>query len=94
VKRSKPDPESYLVAVERLKRTLGLNGLIPSRCVAIEDTPAGIQSAKGAGLTVVAVTNSFPREHLSGANLVLENLSRLDFSELAKIVAAADAISR
>lgn len=88
VKRSKPDPESYLAALDRIRSSFGLNGLDPSQCVAIEDTPAGIQSARGAGLTVVAVTNSFPREYLLEADHILDNLSRLDFSQLSKIVAA------
>ena len=94
VKRSKPDPESYLTALERLRRSPGLHELNPHYCVAIEDTPAGIQSAKGAGLNVVAVTNSFPRERLQDADAILEDLTGLGFSELDGIVRAAAANSR
>ena len=47
VARSKPDPDPYILACRRL-------GLDPSACLAIEDSPPGAQSAKAAGLQVVA----------------------------------------
>lgn len=42
--RSKPDPEPYLCAVDRL-------GLRPERCLVIEDSERGLRAAKAAGLT-------------------------------------------
>lgn len=77
VARSKPDPETYLEAVKRMRALPRLSDLVPSQCLAIEDTPAGIASAKGAGLYVVAVTNSFPEENLGEAHLVLPSLEEL-----------------
>jgi beta-phosphoglucomutase len=67
VAASKPDPASYRIVVEKL-------GLAPRTCLAIEDTPAGIQSAKGAGLKVVAVTNSHGRDKLFGADRIVNSL--------------------
>ena len=61
VKRSKPEPDSYRLAVRRL-------GVAPVCCVAIEDSAAGVQSARQAGLTVLAVTNSLPAEKLAAAH--------------------------
>jgi beta-phosphoglucomutase len=63
VARTKPDPEPYLLAAKRL-------GVRPPDCVAIEDSPAGIASAVGAGLRVHAVCHSFPRERLGAAHHV------------------------
>ena len=63
VKRSKPEPDSYLLAVQRL-------GVAPEYCVAIEDSATGVQSARQAGLTVLAVTNSLPAERLTAAHEV------------------------
>ena len=71
--RSKPDPAPYLLALERLQIDDA------STALAIEDTPAGIVSAKRAGLKVLAVTNSYDREYLMEADAVtdsLENVSR------------------
>ncbi len=57
VKNCKPDPEIYLEAAGRLN-------VKPSACVVFEDAIAGVQSAKAAGMTVVAITTSYPAEIL------------------------------
>jgi beta-phosphoglucomutase len=77
--QSKPDPAPYQLALQKL----GMNN--PASVIAIEDTPAGILSAKGAGLKVLAVTNSFDREFLLKADAVtdsLENISRLSLEDM------------
>jgi beta-phosphoglucomutase len=86
VKKSKPDPETYLLALERLKEAQGWASLNPRSCIAIEDTPAGIVSAKTAGLFVIAVTNSFPEHQLQEADRVFSSLSGLDFSGMVEIL--------
>lgn len=48
VPRGKPEPDIYLYAAAQL-------GLPPERCLALEDSPAGIQSAKAAGCLPVLV---------------------------------------
>lgn len=67
VAASKPDPECYRMIVSQL-------GVQPRTAIAVEDTPAGIQSAKGAGLKVVAVTNSHGRDKLFGADRIVVTL--------------------
>ena len=73
VAKSKPDPECYRVTHARLNECRLLN-LPPEQVLAIEDTPAGISAAKGAGLRVLAVTNSYPAPHLTQADLIVETL--------------------
>lgn len=74
VARSKPDPECYQLAHNRLNTFHSLS--IPAQQVlAIEDTPAGIAAAKGAGLLVLAVSNSYDAQHLSQANAVTATLN-------------------
>jgi len=73
VARSKPDPECYRLALARLNEFHSLN-LTPRQVLAIEDTPAGIAAAKGAGLNVIAVTNSYPAAHLTQADRTVETL--------------------
>ena len=79
VARSKPDPECYRLAHARLNTFRSIN-LTPGQVLAIEDTPAGIASAKGAGLQVLAVTNSYPAEQLSQANVITQTLDLPEIS--------------
>ncbi|MFJ7493465.1 HAD family hydrolase [Streptomyces sp. NPDC097727] len=51
--RTKPDPAPYLAAADRL-------GLDPAACVAVEDTPTGVASARAAGCSVLAVPSTVP----------------------------------
>ena len=48
VRRTKPDPEPYLLAAARL-------GVPPAGCVVLEDSPNGIAAARAAGCAVIAV---------------------------------------
>lgn len=59
----KPAPDMYLLAAEKI-------GLEVSEGLAIEDSPAGLQAAKEAGLFTLGVTNSHPAENLKYADLV------------------------
>ncbi len=82
VRASKPDPESYALTVDRLISAYPAESIKPGCCLAIEDTPAGIASARGAGLKVLAVTNSYPAEELTGADRVVASLADIDFQVL------------
>jgi HAD superfamily hydrolase (TIGR01509 family) len=86
VKRSKPDPESYQLALERLRHELGNQSLKARYCIAIEDTPAGISAAKGAGMFVIGVTNSFPREQLNEADHVLGSLAEINVEGMSRLI--------
>lgn len=76
VAASKPDPECYQLAFQRLQ-TAHQNCFSKDATIAIEDTPAGISAAKAAGLMVCAVTNSYPAARLDQATFVTESLSSL-----------------
>jgi HAD superfamily hydrolase (TIGR01509 family) len=68
--QSKPAPDPYRRAAE-------LHGVPPAACLAIEDSVWGIESAKAAGLSCVAVTHTYPREALAPADRVLESLEQI-----------------
>jgi HAD superfamily hydrolase (TIGR01509 family) len=85
VAASKPDPASYRLSVQRLQQHFP--AIAPDHVVAIEDTPAGIISAKGAGLKVLAVTNSYPAADLEAADRVVAALSALSVEELLQLAA-------
>jgi HAD superfamily hydrolase (TIGR01509 family) len=74
---SKPDPAPYQLAMKKLGVTSGM---------AIEDTPAGIASAKGAGLKVLSVTNSYPAEALTQADVVVASLEGLSLEKLNRLL--------
>ena len=81
VRRSKPDPESYALAFARLAERHPTVLTVPDASVAVEDTPAGIRSAKGAGLRVLAVTNSYGAGELAGADWIVGSLENVRFEE-------------
>jgi beta-phosphoglucomutase len=81
VAASKPDPESYRLTVQRLQEIFP-GQIDPAASIAIEDTPAGIASASGAGLKVLAVTNSYPGARLTGACLVVDSLADINLEAL------------
>lgn len=78
--KSKPDPAPYRLVLQKL----GIDD--PATALAIEDTPAGILSAKGAGLKVLAVTNSYDRKFLLDADAVTDSLEKVDRSSLENVV--------
>jgi beta-phosphoglucomutase len=83
---SKPSPAPYRLAFERLRETTG-TALDPLRCVAIEDSRWGLESARGAGLRCVGVTNSYPADELTGAELVVSGLQALTIDALDRLCA-------
>jgi len=79
VARGKPAPDVYLEAARRL-------GVEPERCTAVEDSHAGIRSAKSAGMRVVAIPNAtYPPddEALELADGVVGSLDELTVGVLA-----------
>lgn len=57
---SKPAPDGYLLAVELLNHQCQDLGLLPDECLAIEDSFAGIEAAKHAGVPVLGVAHAYP----------------------------------
>jgi HAD superfamily hydrolase (TIGR01509 family) len=83
----KPDPQIYIVTLTKL------NGLAPrpeppfraADCLVVEDSLAGIRSAKAAGMTVVAVATTYPAEKLKEADAVYPGLAAVTFAELERL---------
>jgi HAD superfamily hydrolase (TIGR01509 family) len=83
--QGKPSPEPYARAFQLLKQEH--RDLTSNRCVAIEDSRWGLQSARGAGLRCVGVTNSYPPSELPGAELIVDGLNTLTVQMLQDLVA-------
>ena len=87
---SKPSPLPYMLAFDKLKSATALD-LDRSRCVAIEDSRWGLESARGAGLRCVGVTTSYPAAELTAAELVAGGLDTLTLDALEELVRNAQA---
>jgi beta-phosphoglucomutase len=82
VHRSKPHPQTYALAAEGLAKRRPELKIAPGDCVAVEDTAAGIESARGAGLWTLAVTNSHQAAELHRAHRVVKGLGGLGLDQL------------
>ncbi|MBL8880031.1 MAG: beta-phosphoglucomutase [Phycisphaerales bacterium] len=65
--RSKPDPQTFLLAADRLR-------VAPRDCVVIEDAESGVQAALAAGMRVIGIG---PAERVGRAHIVVSDLARL-----------------
>ena len=78
--RCKPDPQGYTLALEKLRACegLALSDLAPSECLVIEDSLAGIESAKGAGMWAIGISNTYDAKDLrsAGADDVIDHLDQ------------------
>lgn len=83
---SKPDPASYTLAYQKLQQKFGDKIGSPETCIAIEDTSAGIRSAKGAGLKVLAVTHSYESHELSQADWIVDSFEPIDLKHFHKVM--------
>jgi beta-phosphoglucomutase len=85
---SKPDPEGYLLGVERLQTLFPELELTLDQCLAIEDSFPGIQAAKAAGLGVVGVANTYPFHMLHRmATWAVDSLIDLDLDRFLPLMA-------
>ena len=85
VKKGKPDPEGFLLTLERLNANLS-EAILPGQCVVIEDSNWGLQAAKAAGMHTVGVTNSYDADQLA-AERIVGNLTELSLRDLQELCA-------
>ena len=81
VRKGKPDPQGFLLALERLNAK-SENPITADQCVVIEDSHWGIEAGKSAKMHTIAITNSYDAEQLSMAEKVIEHLSQLTMDDL------------
>ncbi|MHC4756083.1 MAG: HAD family hydrolase [Planctomycetota bacterium] len=84
VTKAKPDPEGFVLALQKLNIKLEDN-ITPAQCVVIEDSHWGLEAAGKAGMHTVAVTNSYTAEQLTMADKVVHNLAHLTIEELQQL---------
>ena len=82
VAESKPSPQGFLLAAQKL-------GVKPGNCVVIEDAIVGVAACKSAGTRCVAVTNTNTRESLKGADVIVDTLEKVAVDDLARLLASS-----
>ena len=70
VKEGKPSPQAFLLAAKKL-------GVESKNCVVMEDAIVGVRAAKRAGMYCIAVANTYPREDISEADIVVNSLEEI-----------------
>ncbi len=85
VTRSKPDPQCYRLVLERLTEITG-SAIEPTRTIAVEDSPFGIDAAKGACMKTLAVTNSYPPDRLQSADRIVDSLREVTIDSLEELL--------
>jgi HAD superfamily hydrolase (TIGR01509 family) len=78
VVRGKPDPECYKLTLRHLNERLPVRNLSATDCLAIEDSPKGIKAAHQAGMSCLAISNSYPPDALDEAEWVVGSLEEFE----------------
>lgn len=68
VLHGKPSPEPFL-------KGAALLGFNPADCLVFEDSPAGVSSARSAGMRTIALQTTYPADQLQAANAIIGNLA-------------------
>lgn len=78
IKESKPNPEIYLKAADRLDTD-------PKSCVVFEDSIAGVKAGLNGGMKVVAVATTHSADEFEGAHLVIDNFEEISVEEILSL---------
>lgn len=73
VRDGKPSPEPYLAGARLL-------GMKANDCLVFEDAPAGINSARAAGMRVIALETTYSGQELEGADAAVKSLDEVEVS--------------
>ncbi|MDR2116698.1 MAG: HAD family phosphatase [Planctomycetaceae bacterium] len=78
VQKAKPAPDIYLKSAELLK-------MKPGDCLVFEDALAGIKAARAAGMKVVGVATSLPKEKLTETNKIINDFTEITVTEIKQM---------
>jgi len=84
VKKGKPDPEGFLVTLQKLNQDRP-DPISAEQCIVIEDSHWGLEAAKSAEMRTVAITNSYDAEQLAVAEKIIDHLGQLRMRDLERL---------
>jgi HAD superfamily hydrolase (TIGR01509 family) len=79
VVEGKPHPSVFLKASEKTR-------IPPGQCIVFEDAHVGIEAARRAGIKVIALQTTHPKETLLDADEVIENLEKMTLEVARKVL--------
>ncbi|VEP15693.1 HAD-superfamily hydrolase, subfamily IA, variant 3 [Hyella patelloides LEGE 07179] len=84
---SKPEPDGYLLAVSKISQQYPELNLQPNECLVIEDTYAGIEAAKRAGMQVVGISHTYPLHMLQRrADWTVDYLADIEIARVNQVL--------
>jgi HAD superfamily hydrolase (TIGR01509 family) len=87
VERGKPEPDGFIAALGRIGFILRQRDpVLAEECLAIEDTPAGIDAAHRAGMKVLALCHVVSASDLASADVVRASIRDLDLDDVIHAV--------
>ena len=86
VKKGKPHPEGFLLALQKLNKNCH-PPIATNECIVIEDSHWGLQAGKAAGMHTIAVTNSYGAGQLTIAEKIVTHLNDLTINDLQQLCA-------
>ncbi len=84
VHHGKPDPEGFLLALQKLN-DVWPDPIAPECCIVVEDSHWGLKAAQTAGMRTVAVTNTYDAAQLRQADKIVHRLNDLTLDDLHRI---------
>ena len=78
ISKGKPDPEIFLTTATML-------GVEPENCVVFEDSTAGVQAAKAAGMKTVALTTTHTQKELNNADTIIDDYTQISYHQLKEM---------
>jgi len=78
ITRAKPDPEVFLLAAKLL-------GLAPSDCLVLEDSFAGVEAARRAGMKVVVLATTYSQSEHKDYDLIIDDFTQVDVQSLLNL---------
>ena len=82
--KCKPDPETFIKSLQKINFEED-PVILPSECLVIEDSVSGVSAAKSADMQCIAITNSYDRETLKNADLVVDSFKEIDNNAIEEI---------
>ncbi|HLX05707.1 MAG TPA: HAD family phosphatase [Candidatus Binatus sp.] len=87
VERGKPEPDAFIAALGRIGYLLRQRDpVLADECLVVEDTQAGIEAARRAGMKVLALCHMAPASDLAAADVVRPSISKLDLDDVIHAV--------
>ncbi|MFI3314164.1 MAG: HAD family phosphatase [Rikenellaceae bacterium] len=75
ITKAKPDPEVFLLAARLLD-------IEPTECVVFEDSFAGVAAARSAGMKVIALTTTYPRESHKDYDFLIDDFTQISIEQI------------